>query len=93
VRKKNWGEKMNMKLWNFAEKVSGYKNVVAYIENYHVEDDIDREIHFLEIVVVDTDSETIIATYHIEAPNKEYAYRQAKFIVSEFLNDIETIIQ
>lgn len=79
-------KKMNMKLWNFLERVSGIENAVVYIENRNYEQDHDdgAEYHFLEINVEDADSETMEATYQLEAESLEMLEKEKDFIISEY---------
>lgn len=87
---------MNMKLWNFLERVSGIENAVVHIENRYFEQDHDdgAEYHFLDINVEDADSETMEATYQVEAESAERLEKQKDFIISEYLqgDNIKDII-
>jgi len=64
---------MDMKLWNFLERIQTIKNKVIYFENYGERDvpEGDPESVYLEINVEDADSETIEGSYILSAENKD----------------------
>jgi hypothetical protein len=77
---------MNMKIWNFVERVSGIKNAVVYIENTDFEYFSDgTENHYTQFNVEDADSETIEATFLVEAESAEQLEKQKNFMISEYL--------
>jgi hypothetical protein len=84
---------MDMKLWNFLERIQGIENKVVYIENYTYEQDQadGMEYHTIEINVEDADSETYEASYEVEANSKEQLEKQIRFMKSEYFDDLEII--
>lgn len=80
---------MNMKLWNFLERAQGIENKALHIENYMMEVDENdgMEFHFIEINVEDADSETMEASYRVEANTHEEMEKQARFILNEYFPD------
>lgn len=79
---------MNMKLWNFLERVAGIKKAVIYVENKNFEvDPIDgAEEHYWDINVEDADSETIEASFTLIGGSEDAVEKQKDFILSEYLS-------
>lgn len=84
---------MNMKLWNFLERVQGIENRVVYVENYMMEQDpVDGiEYHFVEINVEDADSETYEASFRVEENSLEALQKQVKFLMNEYFEGEEIV--
>ncbi len=83
---------MNMKRWNFLERVQGIPHKVIYIENYRYEKDIDgTEYHSIQINVEDVDSETIEASYILQSDNLETLKSEIEEIKNEFSEGDEVI--
>lgn len=62
---------MNMQRWNFFERAQGIENKVVYIENYMEESDLDSVNYTVQVNVEDADSETIDASFRIQANRRE----------------------
>lgn len=60
-----------MQRWNFFERAQGIENKVVYIENYMEESDLDSVNYTVQVNVEDADSETIDASFRIQANRRE----------------------
>jgi len=84
---------MNMKLWNFLEKISEIEDKTIYIENYQYEQDPTdgSEEHSIEINCEDNESETYEASYLLTADTRENLEKQVEFLKNEYLEGIEIV--
>ena len=84
---------MNMKLWNFLERIQSIENKIVYVENHYMEQDPcdGMEYHSIQINVEDVDSETIEASYILQSDNLETLKSEIEEIKNEFSEGDEVI--
>lgn len=84
---------MNMKLWNFLEKISRIEDKTIYIENYQYEQDPTdgSEEHRIEINCEDNESETYEASYLLIADSCVNLKKQVEFMINEYFEGIEIV--
>ncbi len=84
---------MNMKLWNFLERIQSIENKIVYVENHYMEQDPcdGMEYHSIQINVEDANSETIEASFLVEENSLEALQKTAKFLMNEYFEGEEIV--